>query len=65
MDYHNTVAAHTPDGFVIRRLMPGFSIHRGKSLVRAFVASWSEAVATVLTERQERKYFGDNTKWAD
>ena len=33
-DYYGTIAAKTPDGFIIRRLMPGFSIEHGKRTER-------------------------------
>ena len=53
--YYNTIAAKTPDGFIIRRLMPGFSIYRGRERIAGYVPDWGTAVATVRVEREARR----------
>lgn len=50
-----TVAAKTPDGFIIRRLRPGFTVEHGKRTITSYVPTWTAAVATVRVEREARR----------
>ena len=54
-DFFGTVAAKTKDGFIIRRLMPGFAVYRGRQTIAAHVPTWTAAVATVRVEREARR----------
>lgn len=55
-DGPGSIAARTPDGYVIRRLWPGFTIERkGKEITR--VDYWGQAVAAVRIDRDERRWF--------
>ena len=54
-DDYGTIAAKTPDGFIVRRLMPGFSIEHGKRTIAWHVPTWTAAVATVRVEREARR----------
>ena len=53
-------ATRTPDGYRVERLMPGFAVYRGRTLLFR-CAGWTEVVAFIRADREERRLFRTST----
>ena len=57
-------ATRTPDGYSVKRLMPGFEVRRGRTLLFR-CGGWSEVVAFIQADREERRLFRTSTPLVD
>ena len=53
-------ATRTPDGYTVKRLLPGFQVWRGRTLLFQ-CSGWSQVVAFVQADREERRLLRTST----